>query len=67
MANTTGVVLIDDPKISKIFCQMLLQVQGRLMCRSVKEGMIAVKAVTMISSDSRIVTVIHLHTPFHRK
>jgi hypothetical protein len=52
MANTTGVVVIDDPEISKLFCQMLLQVQGRLMCGSVKEGMITVKAATMISSNS---------------
>ena len=31
LASTTGVVMIDDPEISKSFSEFLLQVQGRLM------------------------------------
>jgi hypothetical protein len=52
LASTTGVVMIDDPEISKSFSEFLLQVQGRLMFGSKTEGMSNQKAATLISSNS---------------
>lgn len=52
MSRTTGVVMIDDPTISKIFAEFLLQVQGGLLAGSSKEGMTAPKAAVLMTSNS---------------
>lgn len=52
LTYTNGVVLIDDPDINKQFAEFLLQVQGRLMSGSNKEGMSAPRATALISSNS---------------
>ena len=44
--------MIDDPAISKIVCEFLLQVQGGLLGGSTNEGMSAPKAAVLISSNS---------------
>ena len=49
---TNGVVFIDDPDINKQFAEFLLQVRGRLMSGSNKEGMSAPRAAALISSNS---------------
>ena len=52
LARTTGIVMIDDPEISKLFSEFLLSVQGRLMSGSNKEGMSAPRAAALISTNS---------------
>ena len=52
LARTTGVVMIDDPDINKPFGEFLLQVQGRLISGSNKEGMSAPRGAALISSNS---------------
>ena len=49
---TNGVVFIDDPDINRPFGEFLLQVQGRLMSGSNKEGMSAPRAGVLLSSNS---------------
>ena len=49
--SRTGVVMIDDPTISKIFTEFLLHVQGGLLAGSNKEGMTAPKALTTSNSE----------------
>jgi hypothetical protein len=52
LSLTTGVVMIDDPTISKIFSEFLLQVQGGLLSGSNSEGMSAPKAAVLMTSNS---------------
>lgn len=52
LSKTTGVVMIDDPDSSRPFSEFLLQVQGRLMSGSNKEGMSSPKASPLLSSNS---------------
>ena len=47
-----GVVMIDNPTISKIFAEFLPQVQGGLLAGSSKEGMSAPKAAILMASNS---------------
>lgn len=49
---TNAVVFIDDPDINKPFGEFLLQVQGRLLFGSKKEGMSASRAGVLLSSNS---------------
>jgi hypothetical protein len=44
--------MIDDPTISKMFTEFLLQVQGGLLAGSSKEGMSAPKAAVLMTSNS---------------
>ena len=44
--------MIDDPTISKIFAEFLLQVQGGLLAGSSKEGMSAPMAAVLMASNS---------------
>lgn len=52
MANTSGVVMIDDPEITRPFCQFLLHAQGRLMGGSNNEGMTSTRGAALISSNT---------------
>ena len=52
LTSTNGVVFIDDPDINKAFGELLLQVQGRLLSGSKKEGMSASRAGVLLSSNS---------------
>ncbi|KAM7441928.1 hypothetical protein ABFA07_009045 [Porites harrisoni] len=52
LTSTNGVVFIDDPDINKPFGEFLLQVQGRLLSGSKKEGMSASRAGVLLSSNS---------------
>ena len=56
LTHTNGVVFIDDPDINNQFAEFLLQVQGRLMSGSNKEGMSAPRAAALISSNSPEIT-----------
>ena len=53
LINSTAVVMIDDPEINKLFAEFLLQVQGRLISGSKKEGMNAPRAAALMSSNSK--------------
>lgn len=52
LTSTNGVLSIDAPDINKPFGEFLLQLQGRLLSRSKKEGMSAPQAGVLLSSNS---------------
>lgn len=61
LTSTNVVVFIDDPDINKPFGEFLLQVQGRLLSGSKKEGMSASRAGVLLSSNSPEISRYVLH------